>query len=135
MTCGAAGGLNVVLKTLLNPGEEVIILAPFFPEYFFYVDNHGGAVRIVETRQDFSLDNAAIEAAITPQTKAILLNSPNNPTGRMYDEASIEALAAVLSRAEAVRGNPLYLLSDEPYADIVYHGRKNRTSSGSTPTQ
>jgi aspartate aminotransferase len=123
MTCGAAGGLNVVLKTLLNPGEEVILLAPFFPEYPFYADNHGGRTRIVETRNDFSLDPQAVEAAISSTTKAILLNSPNNPTGKMYDHSSLRELANALHRAEKRTGKPLYLISDEPYGDIVFDGK------------
>jgi len=123
MTCGAAGGLNVVFKTLLNPGEEVLILAPFFPEYLFYADNHNGRVRIVETRKDFSLDPEAVEAALSPATKALLLNSPNNPTGRMYDEESLRKLAEVLDRAEQREKKPLYLISDEPYGDIVFDGK------------
>jgi aspartate aminotransferase len=124
MTCGAAGGLNVVFKTLLNPGEEVILLAPFFPEYRFYVDNHGGTFRIVETRKDFSLDNDAIEAALTPATKVVLLNSPNNPTGRMYDEESLRGLSGVLERAQKRFNKSLYLVSDEPYGDLLFDGGK-----------
>ena len=85
MTCGAGGALNVIFKTLLDPGEEVIIPAPFFVEYRFYVDNAGGVARIVPTREDFSLDLDAIREAITEKTKAVLINSPNNPTGKVYD--------------------------------------------------
>ena len=87
MTCGAGGALNVILKTILDPGDEVIIPAPFFVEYRFYVDNAGGVTRIVPTREDFSLDLDAIREAITEKTKAVLINSPNNPTGKVYDEA------------------------------------------------
>jgi len=123
MTCGAAGGLNVVFKTLLNPGEEVVVLAPFFPEYPFYLDNHGGKARIVETRADFSLDPGAVEAALCPATKAVLLNSPNNPTGRMYDPTSLQGLAVVLERFERRENRALYLISDEPYGDIVFDGK------------
>ena len=122
MTCGAAGGLNVVLKTLLNPGDEVLILAPFFPEYLFYVDNHGGVARIVETEEDFSLPLAGIGEAISPQTKAILVNSPNNPTGRMYDEQSLMQLGELLQRAGRRLGRTIYLISDEPYGEIVFDG-------------
>ena len=86
MTCGAGGALNVILKTILDPGDEVIIPAPFFVEYRFYVDNAGGASRIVPTREDFSLDLDAIREAVTERTKAVLINSPNNPTGKVYDE-------------------------------------------------
>jgi aspartate aminotransferase len=124
MTCGAAGGLNVVLKTLLNPGDEVLILAPFFPEYLFYVGNHGGVARIVETGKDFSLSLDEIEQAISERTRAILVNSPNNPTGRMYDEASLVELGRLLEEAGKRLGTDIYLVSDEPYAEIVFDGAK-----------
>jgi len=116
MTVGAAGGLNVTMKALLDPGDEVIILAPFFVEYNFYVDNHGGVTKIVNTAVDFSLDLPAIGAAITPKTKAIIINSPNNPTGQIYSAAELAGLAAVLARASQT----IYLISDEPYRKIVY---------------
>jgi aspartate aminotransferase len=122
MTCGAGGALNVILKTLLDPGEEVIIPAPFFVEYRFYVDNAGGVSRIVPTCEDFSLDLAAIREAITDRTKAILINSPNNPTGRVYDGQSIAALTALLEETGKARGRVIYLISDEPYREIVYDG-------------
>lgn len=124
MTCGAAGGLNVLFKTLLDPGDEVIILAPYFAEYLFYVDNHGGKVRIVETRQDFSLDPEEIRKSISSRTKAILLNSPNNPTGRMYDRESLHELGTVLQDAEDRSGQSLYLISDEPYGTLVFDGKE-----------
>ncbi|HBT83548.1 MAG TPA: pyridoxal phosphate-dependent aminotransferase, partial [Desulfuromonas sp.] len=102
MTCGAGGGLNVILKTLLNPGEEVIILAPYFVEYKFYIDNHGGVSREVWTDRDtFQLDLAAIEKAIGPMTRALILNSPNNPTGVIYPREALTALGALLARKEA----------------------------------
>jgi len=123
MTCGAAGGLNVVLKTLLNPGDEVIVLVPFFPEYLFYVENHGGRVRLVDTLEDFRLDLRAIEEALSPLTRAILLNSPNNPTGRMYSQESLARLGALLDEASRKGGRPVYLISDEPYGDILFDGR------------
>jgi len=123
MTCGAAGGLNVVLKTLLNPGDEVIVLVPFFPEYLFYVENHGGRVRLVHTLEDFRLDLRAIEEALSPLTRAILLNSPNNPTGRMYSQESLGRLGALLDEASRKAGRPVYLISDEPYGDILFDGR------------
>ncbi len=122
MTCGAAGGLNVVLKTLLNPGDEVLILAPFFPEYLFYVDNHGGSPRIVETEKDFSLSLARIEEALSARTRAILVNSPNNPTGRMYDEQSLTRLGELLGEAGKRFGTDIYLISDEPYGELVFDG-------------
>ena len=89
MTCGAAGGLNVTLKALLDPGDEVIILAPFFVEYKFYVDNHGGISRVVATDDNFDLDLGIIEAAVNEKTKAIIINSPNNPTGQIYSKESL----------------------------------------------
>ena len=118
MTVGAAGAINVTMKALLDPGDEVIILAPFFVEYNFYVDNHGGVTKIVNTAPDFSLDLAAIEAAITPKTKAIIINSPNNPTGQIYSAAELAGLGAVLAKG----GQTIYLISDEPYRKIVYDG-------------
>lgn len=122
MTCGAAGGLNVVLKTLLDPGDEVIVLSPFFPEYLFYVDNHGGRVRLAETREDFSLDTEAVAAVLGPRTKALILNSPNNPTGRMYHAEDLAALGRLLEEAGRKRGSPVYLVSDEPYGETVFDG-------------
>ena len=116
MTVGAAGAINVTMKALLDPGDEVIILAPFFVEYNFYVDNHGGVTKIVNTAADFSLDLAAIEAAVTAKTKAIIINSPNNPTGQIYSAAELAGLARVLAKAPQT----VYLISDEPYRKIVY---------------
>ena len=124
MTCGAGGALNVILKTLLDPGDEVLIPAPFFVEYRFYADNHGGVTRIVNTRKDFSLDLTAIGGAITQKTKIVLINSPNNPTGRVYDEGSIKGLAALLDEKGRRYGTEIYLVSDEPYSTIVYDGVK-----------
>ncbi len=124
MTCGAGGGLNVILKALLDPGEEVIILAPYFVEYHFYVDNAGGSTIPVNTREDFSLDLAAIDAAITEKTKIVLLNSPNNPTGKVYDAQSLNGLAKLLRDKSRTLGKEIYIVSDEPYTDIVYDGIK-----------
>lgn len=120
MTCGAAGAINVVLKSLLNPGEEVILLAPYFVEYNFYVDNHGGVSKVVATDGEFNLDLAAIEAAITAKTKAIIVNSPNNPTGQIYGAEELARLGALLTAAGARLGTTIYLLADEPYRKIVY---------------
>ncbi len=124
MTCGAAGALNVILKTLLDPGDEVIVPAPYFVEYQSYADNHGGAVKPVMSKGDFSLDLWAIEGAVTEKTKAVLINTPNNPTGRVYDEASIRALASLLEDKGKKIGHPIHLISDEPYDRIVYDGVK-----------
>jgi len=123
MSCGASGALNVVLKTILNPGEEVIILAPYFVEYKFYIDNHGGVPREVWTdRETFQLDLAAIEAAITDRTRAIIVNTPNNPTGTVYHEESLRELGLILQRKERELGRQLFLIADEPYARIAYDG-------------
>jgi aspartate aminotransferase len=122
MTCGAAGGLNVVMKALLNPGDEVIILAPFFVEYNFYIDNHGGVAKIVNTAADFSLDLAGIEAALSPKTKAIIINSPNNPTGQIYSRQELDDLGELLGGAGKKFGTVIYLVADEPYRKIVYDG-------------
>ncbi|OKY75284.1 MAG: aspartate aminotransferase [Desulfobulbaceae bacterium DB1] len=120
MTCGAAGGLNVVLKSILNPEEEVIILAPFFVEYKFYIDNQGGKSVVVPTKEDFNLDLPAIEAAITTKTKALLINSPNNPTGQIYPESDIRALGELLTRCREKTGKTIFLISDEPYRKIIF---------------
>ncbi len=120
MTCGAAGGLNVTLKALLDPGDEVIILAPFFVEYKFYVDNHGGVSRVVSTDDSFDLDPDAIEGAITEKTKAIIINSPNNPTGQIYSRESLAGLGKVLTAASERYGGSIFLIADEPYRKIVF---------------
>lgn len=122
MTCGAGGALNVVLKTLLDQGDEVIILSPFFVEYKFYIDNHGGVIKEVPTTPEFKLDLGAIGAAISPRTKGIIINSPNNPTGVVYDAASLEGLGKLIAIKEKELGRPVYVISDEPYAKIVYDG-------------
>ncbi|MBU1902970.1 MAG: aminotransferase class I/II-fold pyridoxal phosphate-dependent enzyme, partial [Proteobacteria bacterium] len=124
MTVGAGGGLNVVLKTILNPGEEVIIPKPYFVEYNFYLDNHQGTPRLVKTRPDFSFDFEAIEEAVTEKTRAVLINSPNNPTGKVYAEEELKELAGLLSHYSGKFGQPIYLISDEPYRKIVYDGIK-----------
>ncbi|GAB4163910.1 MAG: pyridoxal phosphate-dependent aminotransferase [Geothermobacteraceae bacterium] len=122
MTCGAGGALNVVLKTLINPGDEVIILNPYFVEYKFYIDNHGGVPVEVSTRADFQLDLEAIGAAVTPKTCAVIVNSPNNPTGVIYPADDLRELDALLKRAGARHGRDIVVISDEPYARIAYDG-------------
>ncbi len=122
MTCGAAGALNVVLKALLNPQEEVILLAPYFVEYNFYVDNHGGIPKIVNTDDQFNLDLQAIEDAITENTKAIIVNSPNNPTGQIYPQKDLISLGKMLEKAGNKFGTTIYIISDEPYRKIVFQG-------------
>lgn len=123
MTCGASGALNVVLKTILNPGEEVIILTPHFVEYKFYIDNHGGVPREVWTdRETFQLDLAAIENAISEKTRAIIINTPNNPTGVIYPAESLQKLGDLVQRKERELERQIYVISDEPYARIAYDG-------------
>jgi aspartate aminotransferase len=115
MTNGAAGALNTVLKAILDPGDEVILLAPYFPEYRFYVENHGGRVVTLETDSRFQPDPDRVAAAITSRTKALILNSPNNPTGAVYSADVLDGLNRVV-RA------PMLVLSDEPYRTIVFDG-------------
>lgn len=122
MTVGAGGGLNIVLKTILNPGEEVIIPSPYFVEYNFYLDNHQGVPQIVSTKSDFSIDCEVIQEAITEKTRAVLINSPNNPTGKVYGEDELKELGSILSHYTKKFGSPIYLISDEPYRKIIYDG-------------
>jgi aspartate aminotransferase len=122
MTCGAAGALNCIFKALLDPGDEVIVSAPYFVEYGFYADNHGGNLRVVSTGKDFTLDPAAIEKAINPRTKVVLINSPNNPSGQIYDRTSLKQLGGLLAASSRKMDRTLYLVSDEPYRKIVYDG-------------
>ena len=120
MTCGCAGAMNTALKAILNPGDEVIVPTPFFPDYKFYISNYGGLMIPAETREDFSLDVPAIESLITHKTRAILLNSPNNPSGAIYSENTLRELESALSRAD----HAIVVISDEPYTSIVYDGVK-----------
>lgn len=124
MTTGAGGALNVVLKTLLDPGDEVIVLKPYFVEYKFYVDNHSGATVEVPTGPDFQPDLDALEKAITSRTKVIIINSPNNPTGVVYSKEVLDALGSLLERKENELNKEIYVISDEPYAKIAYDGVK-----------
>ena len=122
MTCGASGALNVALKTILDPGDEVLTPAPCFVEYKFYADNHGGTLKTVATKPDFQLDLDALSEAISKKTKAVLINSPNNPTGQVYPEADLLALGALLEKKGKEYKRTIYLISDEPYRKIVYDG-------------
>ena len=124
MTVGAAGALNVVLKTILEPGDEVIIFSPYFVEYTFYVDNHNAVPKVVPTNEDFSINISRIEEAISPKTKAILINSPNNPTGVLYGEYSLRALAQAIYDINKKYHKSIYLINDEPYRKIVFDGKK-----------
>jgi aspartate aminotransferase len=110
------------LKAIIGPGDEVITPAPYFVEYGFYVDNHGGTLKIAPTKSDFTLDLEAIQAAITPSTKAVLINSPNNPSGQIYAEESLLQLGALLTEEGRRLNRTLYLISDEPYRKIIFDG-------------
>ena len=120
MTVGSAGACNVILKSILDPGDEVIVLVPYFSEYQFYIANHGGCMVPVETDASFLPDVERIAAAITPRTRAIILNTPNNPTGRVYPESVLRDLQKMLARA----GQPITVISDEPYKSFVYDGQR-----------
>ncbi len=122
MTCGAAGALNVILKALLDPEDEVIVPVPYFVEYGFYAENHGGILVTVPTAEDFTLDLDAIAGAVTGKTKVVLINSPNNPSGQVYSEESLRRLGELLSRMSEKIGRTIYLVSDEPYRKIIFDG-------------
>ncbi|MBI5864011.1 MAG: pyridoxal phosphate-dependent aminotransferase [Planctomycetes bacterium] len=119
MTSGAAGGVNVVLRAICNPGDEIIVLAPYFPEYRFYIEQTGASMVLVQTDDHFQPDLAAIERAITPRTRAVLINSPNNPTGAVYSAQACRGLAELLNRHDR-DDRPLYCISDDPYRRILY---------------
>ncbi|MDL2229631.1 pyridoxal phosphate-dependent aminotransferase [Treponema sp. OttesenSCG-928-L16] len=123
MSVGAAGGLNVVFKAILNPGDEVIVPRPYFMEYRPYVGNHGGTLVEAESLPDFSLDIDAVGRLLSDKTAAVLINSPHNPTGRIYPEQDIAALAKLLREQGRRTGRFPYLVADEPYREIVYEGR------------
>ncbi|MCX8022816.1 MAG: pyridoxal phosphate-dependent aminotransferase [Syntrophorhabdaceae bacterium] len=123
MTVGAAGGINVVLKSLLDPGDEVIVPNPFFVEFMFYIGNHAGVMKLVDTKEDFHLDIDNIEKAITERTKAIIINSPHNPTGVVYNEDELNRLASLL-RERRKKGHRIFIISDEAYRKILYDNIK-----------
>ena len=118
MTVGAAGAINVVLKSLLDPGDEVIIMVPFFPEYQFYIENHAGRMVLVDADDTFQPNLGRIAAAITPRTKAIILNSPNNPTGAVYSTEFLRDLETLISGLD----HPVTVIVDEPYKALVFDG-------------
>ncbi len=120
MTVGAGGALNVIFRAILDPGDEIIIPKPYFMEYDSYLANHQGTPRLVPSNDDFSLDLDAIEAAISERTKGVLINSPNNPTGRVYQEKELKGLGDILSRYSDRFARPIYLICDEPYRKIIY---------------
>lgn len=123
LTVGAAGGLNAFFRAVLTPGEEVLCPAPYFVEYGFYVGNYGGILKPVNSLEpDFRLDLKGFASAITEKTRAVIINSPNNPSGAIYSKEELEKLAAILSEATARYGRPIFLISDEPYRFLAFDG-------------
>ena len=123
VTCGAAGGINALFRAVLEPGDEVLCPAPYFVEYGFYAENHRGVLKAVPSKPlTFELDIKALAAAITERTRCVLVNSPNNPTGRIYTLDELASLADVLRQASARTGRPILLISDEPYRFLAYDG-------------
>ena len=123
MTVGAAGGLNVILKSLINPGDEVIAFAPYFGEYRSYTDNYDGVlIEISPNTIDFQPKLDEFEEKITQKTKAVIVNTPNNPTGVVYSEETIQKMAAILEKKQKEYGTDIYLISDEPYRELAYDG-------------
>lgn len=121
MTVGAAASVSMCVHALANPGEEVIVVAPYFPEYAVWIEKAGAAcVEVLADQTTFQIDPAAVATAITPRTAAVIIDSPNNPTGAVYTRETLESLAAVLEEANAGREQPIFLISDEPYREIVY---------------
>ena len=120
VTCGAAASLTVTLNAILLPDDEVIVIAPFFPEYRVFVEGAGGKLVTVQPADDLQIDLDKLEAAFTDKTKAVIINSPNNPSGAVYSEQTIKGLAELMRKHEAETGETLYLISDEPYREIVY---------------
>ena len=123
LTSGAAGGLNVALNTVCEPGDEVIVLAPFFPEYRFYIEQAGAKLVLVDTDEAFQPDPQALASAITARTRVVMLNSPNNPTGVVYTPEKLRALTDALEARDS-DSNPIYLLQDDPYRRVVFDGEK-----------
>jgi aspartate aminotransferase len=122
MTCGAAGAMNVALKTILNPGDEVIVFAPYFVEYLNYIDNHDGVSRVLPTDEQFLPRLDILEESISARTRAVIINSPNNPTGVVYSDELLHGMGEVLRKKEARYGTEVFILSDEPYRRIIYDG-------------
>jgi len=124
MTCGTAAALNVVLKTILNQGDEVIIFVPYFGEFVHYINHHDGVARVVPADEQFIPKLDVLEATIGAKTKAVIINSPNNPSGVVYSEDLIHRLGELLRKKEAQHGTQIFLISDEAYSKIIYDGLK-----------
>lgn len=121
MTCGAAAALRITFGALLNDGDEVIVVAPYFPEYRVFIESAGGVFVPVSSKEiTFQIDIIAVRAAITPRTKAVIINSPNNPSGVVYSEQSVRELCRLLREKSENKGEPIYLISDEPYRELVF---------------
>ena len=121
LTCGAAASLNICLKALVCPGDEVVVVAPFFPEYRVWIEGNGAKLIMVPAREsDFQIDVPALAAALNDNTKAVIINTPNNPVGVVYTSQTLRELAGALSDASEKFGHPIYLMSDEPYRELVY---------------
>jgi len=133
MTVGAAGALNVVLKAILDPGDEVLVIRPFFSEYALYAQNHGGRTVIADSGPGFSLSADSVRAALSPRTACVIINSPNNPTGVIYSAEELRALAAVLLEHGRKTGRYPYLVADEPYRGLVYGGAKVPSAMAAYP--
>ena len=124
MTCGAGGALNVVMKTLLDPGDEFVIFAPFFVEYNFYADNHGGSCKIVPPDENFLPDMEVFKSSININTRGVLINSPNNPSGIVYEDKTLSEMCQIIKEKEVEFGTEIYLVSDEPYRKIIFDNLK-----------
>ncbi len=124
MTCGAAGAINVILRSILDRDDEVIIFSPYFVEYLFYIDNHNGKVKVVPTNEEFQIDLKALDDAINEKTKAIIICNPNNPTGVMYSQDLLNEVGELLELKNKKYNRTIYLISDEPYRKIIFDGLK-----------
>ena len=125
MTVGAGGALNIVFKSILNPGDEVVTFSPYFMEYDFYVENHGGRLKLAETDAEFKPDLVSLEAKLNHKVRAVLINSPHNPTGVVYHQKLIDQIGLVIQEAEKKYGQPILLISDEPYRELIYGDAEN----------
>ena len=129
MTVGAAGALNVILRSLLDQDDEVVLFAPYFAEYVFYISHQGGQTKVAHCDEDFQPDPESLAAAITPRTRAVIINSPNNPTGVIYPAERIAELGEVIRDAENRYGTEIYLVADEPYRKLIYSDSPTRSST------
>ena len=124
MCCGAAAGINIILKSIINPGDEVIVFKPYFMEYKNYIHNYDGGIVEVESNIDFTPDLNDLKNKITPKTKAIIINNPNNPSGALYSDEVISDISSVLNKAQNEYNHDIFIISDEPYREIVYDNKK-----------